>query len=158
MSSASASLRSAASAVMARVRQGEEPARRRPLAWMAVPASLLICGAIGAALLSRAPVSVTLSLPAAPPLVAEHDVIAEPLPVITATTEGATRRISSTPRASRRPRVALSAEPIPITVLEAEPIAVAAIDMPRLEPEAPTSIEALKIDELTIEPLAASND
>ena len=52
----------------------------------------------------------------------------------------------------------LPADVSPIEPLEAEPIAVAAIDVPRLDPEAPTSIEALTIDELTIEPLAASND
>ncbi len=146
--------------VMARVRADAAPAPRR-FVWAMAAASVVLCAAIAAMLLSRAPQTIP-PVPSAPPFaVANSPVYVEPSIVALSSVRPA-RRIISAGAASAAGRAApamvLPADVSPIEPLEAEPIAVAAIDVPRLEPEAPTSIEALTIDELTIEPLAASND
>jgi hypothetical protein len=141
--------------VMAQVRAGVEPTRRR-FVWIAATASVAIWGvAIALMSLYRAPETLP-SLPAARPFA-----VAQPATTVAPPNDLRPVRRVSPPQLARRaaaPAVVPPPDVSPIEPLEAEPITVAAIDVPLLERDAPASIEVLTIDELTIEPLAASND
>ena len=143
--------------VMARVRDDAAPAPWR-FVWMTAAATLVLLAAIAIAVTSRTPVIIAplpsaAQLPVKPPAVPNDPIIvAEAVP--TRRTIPAVRGASSV-----RSRVPLPlTDASPIEPIQTEPIVLSTIDVPRLEPEAPTLIEALEIDELTIEPLAASND
>jgi hypothetical protein len=151
--------RSLGCTVMARVREDVKPSSYRRL-WVTAAASVLLCAAIAAGLMYRTPPTIP-SMPAAQPFVlAAPPVITEPALMAANEVRPAPvrRRDSASASERRAPAVLLPVEISPIEPLEAEPIAVASIDVPRLQPDPPVSIKALEIDELTIEPLAASND
>src|SRR5688572_3368460 len=145
--------------VMARVREDINPSLHR-LVWITAAASVLICAAIAGALMSRV-AQTPPSLPAAQPLaVSQPAVIVEP-PMVAANDvrPTAAHRGGSTPAARGvAPALTMPRDVSPIEPLDAVPITLAAIDVPRLELEVPVRIEALTIEQLTIEPLAASND
>lgn len=145
--------------VMARVRQGTTPAPRR-FVWIVATASLVLCGVITIAVMTRAP-SPALSLPVSRQLAVGHPPVAPALEV-SVVAEGAMqpRRVARAPiqRGVVRPPVPLTpADMSVIEPIETEPIVLSEIDVPQLAREA-TSIETLNIEPLTIEPLAASND
>jgi hypothetical protein len=150
--------RALGSDVMARVRKDAAPVPRR-FVWATAAASVVLCAAIVAMLFSRTPQTIPPVLAAPPFAIAQPPVRVEP-PIVTPNDTRPAPRVNRPVPIGRSAVTAmvLPADAFPIEPLEAEAIALAAIDVPRLEPEAPASIEALTIDELTIEPLAASND
>lgn len=145
--------------VMARVRARNAPAPRR-FVWVMATASLVLCGAIAVALMSRAPATIMAPPPAARTVVVGQPPVASPHPVLVAPeTAARPRRIPRAPLAAR----VVSPVQLPpsivsgITPIETEGIALSAIDVPGLEREAAV-IDILDIEPLTIEPLTASND
>jgi len=149
--------RSLGHSVMARVREGDAPAPRR-LVWMTAAASLVLCGAIAIAVMSRTSAIVLLPPQAARLPIGKPPIVADvPVTIISDTTS--TRRVMPrAPGVSRAgARVALPIDVSPIDPIETEPIVLSALDLPPLEREI-TSIDTIEIEPLTIEPLAASND
>jgi hypothetical protein len=144
--------------VMARVRENVKPSSHR-LVWITAPAIVLLCAAIAVAILNRSPQPLP-AVAAAPPLAIRQALAVVEPPIVLAHDMAPSRRnrssLSSRTIASNT--TALPRDVSPIAPLETEPIAVAVIDVPRLESFAPVSIEALDIEQLTIEPLVASND
>jgi len=144
-------------AVMTRVREGRAPAPRR-LWWMAVTASLVLCGAIVMVMTlnnNRAPQMA--ALPAAAQLRVGQLPVEPRAPVteVMSAANSATpvrRRIGMATRVTLPPDDVSSIEPI-----QQEPIVLSAIDVPRIERDT-TAIDSLSVEPLTIEPLAASND
>lgn len=146
-------------AVMARVRERASPARQGSL-WSAaiVTATVTVCAAIASALMYRSTQRIP-SLPVARPLAVAQPPVIAPVPIVVREPHTARRdgdepvaRAVSLPVMFVRP--GLSA----VTPIEADPIAVAALEVPELGAGAPTSIEKLTVEALTIEPLTASND
>ena len=143
-------------AVMTRVREGRAPAPRR-LWWMAVTASLVVCGAIVLlmALNSRAPL--VAALPAAAQLrVGQLPV--EPRAPVTEIMSAANNAAPVRRRSGMATRVTLPPGDVSsIEPIQTEPLVLSAVEVPQLERETP-AIGILTIEPLTIEPLAASND
>ncbi|MEO7133912.1 MAG: hypothetical protein ABI024_06790 [Vicinamibacterales bacterium] len=142
---------------MARVREGDAPARRR-FVWVTATVTVVLCTAIAIAMMNRGfaaafpplPSAHGLPLPATLVAVAHSSMVHEILPQ---------RRAA----AARVARQVLSPAPLPpgdasvIEPIETQPIALSAIDVPVLERETAV-IDSLDIEPLTIEPLATSND
>lgn len=145
-------------AVMARVREDEKPRLQR-LAWIAAPAGMLVCAAIAITILNRLPQTLP-AVAAPPPLAIGQPLTALEPPIVLAHVMVPSRRNRSvvSSRAIASNTAAVPRDVSPIAPIDAEPITVAAIHVPRLESFAPVSIEALNIEQLTVEPLAASND
>ena len=143
--------------VMARVREGTRSAPRR-FVWMTAAASLVLCGAIAIAVMSRTS-AIVLSPPQAARLpIGEPPIVADGR--ATAVTDATPiRRVPSTARGASRAqsRASVPIDVSPIDPIEAEPIVLSALELPPLEREF-TSIDTIEIEPLTIEPLAASND
>lgn len=141
--------------VMMRVRSDVEAPRR--FVWAAAAAGIVMSIAIATVLMNR-PAG---ALPVPPELhLAVAETVVQPsvpmdftpaMPRAGTTAAPAARRASASP-APRAADVAPGIEPI-----DMPPIAVAAIAVPLLEREA-TSIDTIRIEPLTIEPLATSND
>jgi hypothetical protein len=143
--------------VMARVRHGDAPRPRR-LPWTVAAASVVLCAAIASVFLDRAPQNIPLAPMARPFAVGAPATIAPPI-LMTHDVSPATRNANSSVVREAVPAAALLPFDVsPFGRIEPDPISVAAIDVLQIEREAPASIEPLTIDELTIEPLAASND
>lgn len=146
--------------VMARVRGSDVSTPRG--AWLKA-ACVCAAGIVVAYL------AINRSAPEIAPVAAPHVVRTEPAPVPVpqiAPPEEARAESRPQPRPRRAAVVTRASMHVPpaavdvaaIEPIRAEPIAVAAIDLPRLGPESPVVIERLTIEQLTIEPLAASND
>jgi hypothetical protein len=144
--------------VMARIREDANPSSHR-LVWVMAPAIVLLCAAIAVTILNRSPQTLPAVATAPPLAIGQSLAVVEP-PIVLAHDTAPSRRnrsaVSSRTIASNT--TALPRDVSPIAPLVTEPIAVAVIDVPRLESFAPVSIEALDVEQLTIEPLAASND
>jgi hypothetical protein len=144
--------------VMARVRDEHAPAPRR-FVWVTAAASLVVCGAIAMTLISQTP-AIIAPLPRAAELtVGQPPVLPSASVTIVAGAAPAHRPIhivrstpSATTRAPLPPSDVSSIEPI-----ETDPIVLSSINVPQLERET-TAVDALNVEPLTIEPLAASND
>ena len=142
--------------VIARVRGGAAP-QRLPLRWVVAAAATVMCAAVAVSLIGRVPVS-AVRLPselqlavaqgAVIPVVPAHALHETPSRV--SFVAGNPGRVA--PRSTLPPADVSTIEPI-----ETQVITVTAIDVPQLQRET-TSIEAIDIEPLTIQPLAASND
>jgi hypothetical protein len=149
--------RSLNSAVMARVREGEGArSSSRTFVWTAA-AAVIVCAAIAAALMYGAPLHMP-ALPQAHTLATAPPASTVAAPSMVADVAMSVRRRAAAVE-SVMPRVALPPADMPRMVfLDADSIAVAEIELPPLEPDSSASMEVLNIDQLTIEPLSASND
>jgi len=143
--------------VMARVR--DDVASPRTLVWASAGAGALVCVAIAIVFLYRAPQNIP-SVPTARPFaVGAPATTIDPSIVMTNDARPAPRSVNAPMVRRTAPTAAeLAVNVSPIEPIEPEPISVAAIDVVQVERESPASIEALRVEELTIEPLAASND
>jgi hypothetical protein len=149
--------RALASRVMTRVREGDAPAPKR-FVWAAAAASVFVCGVTAAALMYRAPQTIP-SLPAAPSFAVARPPATVGPPIVMAPDVRAARSSRGASAAvGGAAAMELPADTSPIAALQTDPIVVAVIDVPRLEPVEPATIEALNIEQLTIEPIVASND
>ena len=147
--------RSLGYSVMARVHEGRRSAPRR-FVWMTAAASLVLCGAIAIALMSRTS-AIVFSPPQAARLPVGEPAIVADAPVTIVSDLTSTRRVVPTAPSASRSRVALPVDVSPIDPIQTEPIVLSALELPPLEREF-TSIDTIEIEPLTIEPLAASND
>lgn len=145
--------RSLGYSVMARVREDHAPAPRR-FAWVTAAASLVVCGAIAMTLISQTPAPVA-PLPRAVQLTVGQPPVMSSAPVLIVTDAPPARRVSRAAHGAMRELPPSDASPI--EPIQTEPIVLSAIDVPQLERET-TAIDALNVEPLTIEPLAASND
>lgn len=143
--------------VMARVREGVEPAPPRRFMWMTAAAGIVLCGAIAIGLMNRAASGVV------PPPSAAQMPFGVP-PAIPDAPAANDRHVVPARRAAAAmtTKVATSLQPpldyvSPIEPIETEPIVFSAIEVPRLEHET-TAIAAIDIEALTIAPLTTSND
>ena len=143
--------------VMRRVR--DDVASPRTLVRGSTAASVLVCVAIAIVFLYRAPQVIPLAPTARPFAVGAPAAPIDPSIMMTNDTRLAPHSVHSP--IVRRPASAaavLLVDASPLEPIEPEPISVTAVDVVQIERESPASIEALGIEELTIEPLAASND
>lgn len=145
--------------VMARVREREVLTRRG--AWVTA-ASVCAAGLVVAYLAINRP---TPEMPPAPtPQVARTAPAPEPAPRVEEREAVAESRSESRARgvvrSTRAPAIspAATGDVMSIEPIGTEAIVVPSIEVPRLEPGAAASIDAIQIETLTIEPLAASND
>ncbi|HKY22142.1 MAG TPA: hypothetical protein VJM31_13080 [Vicinamibacterales bacterium] len=139
--------------VMASIREADAPAPRRWI-WATAAVAAVFNAAIAVGVWNRAPVPVPLpSVPARP----TADRALARAPVWVYSTPQAPTTGSSVGGQSPSPVRLPPADPFAIEALEAEPIVFSAIDLPPLENET-VSIAAIELSDLTIEPLAASND
>jgi hypothetical protein len=145
--------------VMSRVRKGAEPESRR-LVWASAAASALVCVAIAIVFLYRTPRETPPVSTARPLVVGAPATTLDPSILMTNDLGIAPPHSAKSPVVQRAMSTAALSpvEVSPIEPIEPEPISVAAIDVLQIEREAPASLDALKIEALTIEPLAASND
>jgi hypothetical protein len=148
-------------AVMARIREPRRTAPRR-LIWATVATSAILCGAIAIALMNRAPSSSVAGRDARlTPNVMLPSAIVEPsVPGsghVASVVESAPPVARATPRRAPRPTVVPTDLPSSIESLTPEPLVLPSIDLPPLENQA-ASVERIEMEELTIEPLTASND
>ncbi len=150
--------RSLGHAVMSRVREGDAPAPRR-LVWLTAAASLLVCGAIAIALMSRTSATVPSPPQAARLPVGEPAIVAD-VPATIASDSTPTRRVIPMVPGASQCRVAgrrcrsMCRRSIRF---RRNPSSCRRLELPQLEREY-TSIDTIEIEPLTIEPLAASND
>ncbi len=144
-------------AVMASVREPEAPVPGRFI-WATAAATAVLCGAIAIAVVNRTPAPATQAPAPARPLVVQLAVVTAAPPVLRPETARARPAVAVTVANQRSSPVLLPPNDVSaIDPLETEPISVSAIEVPPIENQT-TSIADIGIGDLTIDPLAASND
>lgn len=141
--------------VMARVCEGAVPAPRG--AWLKA-ACLCAAGLVVTYLAINRP---TQEIPPAPTPARTEPAPAPRVEAREAVAESRSQsRARGVVRPTRAPAIlpAATGDVMSIEPIGTEAIVVPSIEVPRLEPGAPLSIEVLNIEPITIEPLAASND
>jgi hypothetical protein len=139
--------------VMARVRDEHAP-ERRPYVWATAAASLVVGGAIAMTLVRETPTTLPLLPRAAQLTVGQPAVIPNASIALTAATPRPAIHVVR--GVDTRAPVSIG-DVSPIEPIQTVPIVLSSIDVPQLERET-TAIDALNVEPLTIEPLAASND
>jgi hypothetical protein len=147
--------------VSARIREPRRQARPR-LLWGSAAMAAILCATLAIALMNRAPKSSVAGRDARlTPNVTSPSAMVEPsVPgdgQVASAVEPAPPVARATPRRAPRPTVVPTDLPSSIESLTPEPLVMPSIDLPPLESQA-ASVERIEMEELTIEPLTASND